>query len=382
MNQKASTEARSSLRQRLSQSTARLLGFALLVGIVAILLYLSSEYAEQRQTTSSKDQDAPTPEVELVPVQQPIPIPTPAEVPPTDPNATTAKSSTPPQESTPPADTSTEPRRDESMPALPNPFTAAVPTDPPPAEPPALRPEPVPTASEMAKEPIEEHLITDELFIRLEQAQGRVDRRSDAQRRRQENNGWYGWGVINDLADPDRAARLLGGTPVVREGEEVHALRERNGRVEVRPISNVGAAYGTVGLPVHDTGFKRLLRRAIDAGDLVGPESRYELWYIFAKREALHLADKVVRVFECQVAEQGLKGDAADVFRQQARLRVAVVALRRPNGGRLGVALPRYFSSGSERLALALACQAIDDESRQAWAAVGGPPPVHSATAG
>ena len=233
-----------------------------------------------------------------------------------------------------------------------------------------------PTAADRAEAAgarIEERLIAEEEFVALEQAQGRIDERTDAQRRRQEEDGWYGWGVLNEYADPDRAARLLGGVPVVRAGGRFHTVRERAGQLRVRPIGNVSAAYGAVGLRAHDAALKRLVRRAIASGLLLGRESDHELLHLFPRREAAHLGNKVVKVFECHLRESGLRGEAAERFRKQAKLRGAVVALRRANGGRLGVLLPRYFRTGEGRVPVAAPCREIDEESRRAALAMAAP---------
>ena len=234
-----------------------------------------------------------------------------------------------------------------------------------------------PTAADRAEAAgarIEERLIAEEEFVALEQAQGRIDERTDAQRRRQEEDGWYGWGVLNEYADPDRAARLLGGVPVVRAGGRFHTVRERAGQLRVRPIGNVSAAYGAVGLRAHDAALKRRVRRAIASGLLLGRESDHELLHLFPRREAAHLGNKVVKVFECHLRESGLRGEAAERFRKQAKLRGAVVALRRANGGRLGVLLPRYFRTGEGRVPVAAPCREIDEESRRAALAMAAPP--------
>lgn len=229
---------------------------------------------------------------------------------------------------------------------------------------------------------IEERLIAEEEFVVLEQAQGLIDERTDAQRRRQEEDGWYGWGVLNEYADPDRAARLLGGVPVVRAGNRFHTVRERAGQIRVRPIANVSAAYGAVGLRAHDAALRERVRRAIASGLLLGREADHELLHLFPRREAAHLGNKVVKVFECHVRESGLRGEAAERFRKQAKLRGAVVALRRANGGRLGVLLPRYFRTGEGRVPVAAPCREIDEESRRAALVMAAPPAAPAAPGG
>ena len=200
----------------------------------------------------------------------------------------------------------------------------------------------------------------------LEQAQGRTDERTDAQRRHQNQDGWYGWGVLADYADPDRAARLLGGAAVVQRQSSFFTLRESTGgRVTARPIANVSAAYGSIALRGHGSAFRQRLRSALSTGQLLGREADYKLWYLFPRREAMHLGNKVVAVFECHARESGLSGEAAERFRKESKLRGAVLALRRANGGRLGIYLPRYFQSGEGRVPVAEACRALDEESRR-----------------
>ena len=209
-------------------------------------------------------------------------------------------------------------------------------------------------------------MIPEEEFVAIEQAQGRTDERTDAQRRHQDQDGWYGWGVLADYADPDRAARLLGGAAVVQRQGSFFTLRESTGgRVTARPIANVSAAYGSIALRGHGSVFKQRLRSALSTGQLLGREADYKLWYLFPRREATHLGNKVVAVFECHVRESGLSGEAAERFRKESKLRGAVLALRRANGGRLGIYLPRYFQSGEGRVPVAEACRVLDEESRR-----------------
>ena len=98
---------------------------------------------------------------------------------------------------------------------------------------------------------------------------------------------------------------------------------------------------------------------------MLGRETDYKLWYLFPRREATHLGNKVVRVFECHLRESGLSGTTAERFRKESRLRGAVLALRRANGGRLGIYLPRYFQTGEGRVPVAPACRTLDEESRR-----------------
>ena len=394
----------------------RLLGFVALIALVALMLLWTSEHFTPKGPAPEKAA-APAPEI-----QQPIPRPAPTrETPPpvspevavadpgetAPPAAPTPAPAAPDRETpSPPSDapaaeapseapagrlaealaenqagTGTEAQAgagaDEGREAGPAPAQDAARSIPAPADDrrtdPAAAPDDAPEAvTAAADQPqavggrIEERSIDEEEFVALEQAQGRIDERTDAQRRRQEEDGWYGWGVLNEYADPDRATRLLGGVPVVRTGDRFHTVREQSGRIRVRPIGNVSAAYGAVGLQAHDPALKQHVRRAIASGLLLGRESDHQLLHLFPRREAAHLGNKVVKVFECHLRESGLSGEAADRFREQAKLRGAVVALRRANGGRLGVLLPRYFRTGEGRVPVAAPCREIDDESRRA----------------
>ena len=234
----------------------------------------------------------------------------------------------------------------------------------PPAQQAAVPVEPAPDTSEESS--IEERVVPDDEFFAVEQAQGRTDERTDAQRRHQDREGWYGWGVLSDYADPDRAARLLGGAAAVQRDGSFFTLRERSGgEVRARPIANLTAAYGSIALRGHGSAFRQRLRRALADGQLLGREADYKLWYLFPQREAAHLGNKVVSVFECHVRESGLSGEAADRFRKESKLRGAVLALRRANGGRLGIYLPRYFRTEEGRVPVEPACRALDEESRR-----------------
>ena len=122
--------------------------------------------------------------------------------------------------------------------------------------------------------------------------------------------------------------------------------------VQVRPLVNISAAYGAVALRAQDAALAQHLRRALNAGLLLGHEADHELWYLFPRREA------------------------ADRFRAQAKLRGAVLALGRANGGRLGVFLPRYFRIEGERVPVATPCRVLDDESRPGGFASANPPGV------
>ena len=146
--------------------------------------------------------------------------------------------------------------------------------------------------------------------------------------------------------------------------------------VQVRPHVNISAAYGAVALRAQDAALAQHLRRALNAGLLLGHEADHELWYLFPRREAAHIGNKVVQVFECHLRARGLRGEAADRFRAQAKLRGAVLALGRANGGRLGVFLPRYFRIEGERVPVAAPCRVLDDESRPGGFASANPPGV------
>lgn len=208
-----------------------------------------------------------------------------------------------------------------------------------------------------------EQLVSDEQFAQLEQAQGKVDERTDAERRNQDENGWYGWGVLNEYAHPDRAAKLLGGVLVAQGNGHLYRLRKGKGRPHVRPLVGVGRVYGAIGVRSHEKESKILLREAISRGALLGKEQEYRLWYLFPRRRADHLQAKTVKAFECEIREKGLHGESAETFRQEARLRGEVLVLRRERGGRLGFLVPSYFQQGTVRHSISPNCRASDDES-------------------
>ena len=399
----------------------RLFGFAVLIVIVALVLqWVSLQQSEPEQVkevdvqvTSAPKQDSqePPPEESEVPVPPtpdqatvaPLAVEEPPPSEPESPSDTAAdeekvspaepeSSASPvseqasppslpaeeeklPEESEPPAPTA-PPVTEEPPPAESEPPSGAAegesappadeeetaPATPAPPSTPPAQPEPV--APEAAE--IEEHLVSDEEFVAIEQAQGRTDERTDAQRRHQDEDGWYGWGVLSDYSDPDRAARLLGGAAVVQTKGRFFMLREKaGGQVVARPIADVSAAYGSIALRGHGSAFKGQLHRALSAGELLGRAADFKLWFLFPRREATHLGNKVVKVFECHIRESGVSGEAADRFREQSRLRGAVLLLRRANGGRLGIYLPDYFQTGEEGTPVSPACRAIDEESRR-----------------
>ena len=208
---------------------------------------------------------------------------------------------------------------------------------------------------------VREIAVSEALFTALEQAQGRVDERTDAQRVRQEEKGWYGWGILEEYADPDQPVELLGGvlTAKYRYGGFYRLSANPSA---VRKVFNVSAAFGTLGIRAHDPEKKAFLERAILAGSLPGRVEDYELWYLFPKREALYIQNKVVKAFECAIAQLGLSGPEADEFRQKARLRFEVVALKRPNGGVIGCLIPRYFLWKDQKMPFPEACLAQDPE--------------------
>ena len=413
----------------------RLLGFVVLIGVVALLLqWVSLRESEpepekdvevqvdEASEEPPKEVPAPEPDPSTPPAaeQTPPTPPAPAEEPPAsaateqapeaspaavEPPAEPEPSASPDSEQappTPPADETAAPAETDSPSAPPTePAQSAPPAaesetassesekpppsageqasaaaeaekapaaaespEPPASGEPASPSEPEPAAPEEAV--VEERVIPEEEFVAIEQAQGRTDERTDAQRRHQDQDGWYGWGVLADYADPDRAARLLGGAAVVQRQGSFFTLRESTGgRVTARPIANVSAAYGSIALRGHGSVFKQRLRSALSTGQLLGREADYKLWYLFPRREATHLGNKVVAVFECHVRESGLSGEAAERFRKESKLRGAVLALRRANGGRLGIYLPRYFQSGEGRVPVAEACRVLDEESRR-----------------
>ena len=358
----------------------------------------AAEQAPEASPAAEEPPAPPVPEEETAPsaTEEEIPPPEPEpsaspdaeQVPPTPP----ADEPAAPAESEPPSAPTTEPAQSappaaesEALSSVSEPLPpsageqAAAPSaaederSPAAAESPESPESPSPAAPAAPSEPaapeeavVEERVIPDEEFVAVEQAQGRTDERTDAQRRHQNQDGWYGWGVLADYADPDRAARLFGGAAVVQRQGSFFTIRESTGgRVTARPIANVSAAYGSIALRGHSSVFKQRLRSALSTGQLLGREADYKLWYLFPRREATHLGNKVVAVFECHVRESGLSGEAAEGFRKESKLRGAVLALRRANGGRLGIYLPRYFQTGEGRVPVAEACRALDDESRR-----------------
>ena len=307
--------------------------------------------AEQTPTSPSADETAAPAEPE--PPSAPTTEPTQSAPPAAESGASSTESEPlPPSAGKQATAEAEEPPAALEPPVTPAAGASAVPSEPEPSSP--------------AETQIEERVVPEEEFVAIEQAQGRTDERTDAQRRHQDQDGWYGWGVLADYADPDRAARLLGGAAVVQRQGSFFTLRESTGgRVTARPIANVSAAYGSVALRGHGSAFKQRLRSALSTGQLLGREADYKLWYLFPRREATHLGNKVVAVFECHVRESALSGAAAERFRKESKLRGAVLALRRANGGRLGIYLPRYFQTVDRRVPVAEACRALDEESRR-----------------
>ena len=337
---------------------------------------------EQERTAppaTEEEKPPPEPEPPASPDAETMPtIPPAAETSaPAESESPSAPTTEPTQSASPAVESEASSSESESLPPsvaeqAPAPTAAEAAKTPAVAEPPASSApgepkapsEPEPTAPEETM--VEERVVPDEEFVAIEQAQGRTDERTDAQRRHQSQDSWYGWGVLADYADPDRAARLLGGAAAVQRNGSFFTLRESTGgRVTARPIANVSAAYGSIALRGHGSVFRQRLRRALSTGQLLGREADYKLWYLFPRREATHLSNKVVRVFECHVRESGLSGEAAERFRKESKLRGAVLALLRANGGRLGIYLPRYFQSGEGRIRVAEPCRALDEESRR-----------------
>ena len=329
-----------------------------------------AEPAAAEREDTSPESEAPAPAA--TEQESPAPPATEEETPPPEPepSAPPYAEQTPP---TPPADEPVSPAESEPLPPSAGEQAAAQSATEEERSPAEAPESPSPAASAVPSEPtppeeavVEERVIPDEEFVAVEQAQGRTDERTDAQRRHQNQDGWYGWGVLADYADPDGAARLLGGAAVVQREGSFFTLRESTGgRVTARPIANVSAAYGSIALRGHGSVFRQRLRSALSTGQLLGREADYKLWYLFPRREATHLGNKVVAVFECHARESGLSGAAAERFRKESKLRGAVLALRRANGGRLGIYLPRYFQNGEGRVPVAEPCRTLDEESRR-----------------
>ena len=204
-----------------------------------------------------------------------------------------------------------------------------------------------------------------------EEAFSRMDRLKDAIASEEtrisgeEQDGSYGWGVLNEYSDPDRAARLLGGVPFAKD-RHGNFFRIDLDKGEVVPVANVLSGYGAIGLRATDPGVLSLFRRAVNSGMVKGPADSYTFWYLFNKRDASYLRVKTVRAFECYISTAGLSGDEAGEFRKRARLRGEVLLLKRPNGGELSSFIPSYFTLDGKRIAYPRACLARDDEWRMA----------------
>ena len=195
--------------------------------------------------------------------------------------------------------------------------------------------------------------VSDELLAHIEQGDGAPsDTTLPAE-------GRYGWGVLAEYADPDLAARALGGVAVALAGGRFYRLVERGGKVSVQPIHSAGAAYGAIGLEARDSALKRRLSEAVSDGRLSGTVGDYGLWYLFPRRQAGRLQRKVATAFECQIKSEGLENEATEAFRREARLRGEVVVLARTNGGRLGVFRPLYFERAGGRRPVAAGCDGL-----------------------
>lgn len=210
---------------------------------------------------------------------------------------------------------------------------------------------------------LQEIPVSDALFVSMEKAQGAVDERTDAERTRQAQ-GCYGWGILEDYADPDRPVEVLGGVLVVKDRRtgDLYFLSMPFSAAAVRRISDPSASFGPLGIKAHASQKRRLLEEATEDGFLSGPPEEYELWFFFPRQEALYIQNKVVRSFECAIKEMGLPPEQVEAFRKEARLRFEVIALRRPNGGLLGCLIPRYFSWEGRKVPFPETCLVRDSE--------------------
>lgn len=205
--------------------------------------------------------------------------------------------------------------------------------------------------------------VSDALFMNMEMAQGAVDERTDTERNRQAQ-GYYGWGILEDYADPDRPVEVLGGVLVAKDRRtgDLYFLSMPFSAAAVRRISDPAASFGPLGIKAHASQKRRMLEEAVEDGFVSGPPEEYELWFLFPRQEALYIQNKVVRSYECAIKEMGLPPDEAEAFRKGARLRLEVIALRRPNGGLLGCLIPRYFFWQGRKVPFPETCLVRDSE--------------------
>ncbi|MES9902647.1 MAG: hypothetical protein ABW168_08180 [Sedimenticola sp.] len=201
--------------------------------------------------------------------------------------------------------------------------------------------------------------ISNREFVELDNSHKQTTPLTAAQQALAEEGG-YGWGVLDEYADPDRASRVLGGHEIIQVGSRFFRLTPSR----IRTLSHVKGIYGlNEGLKVLGRNLWHRAERALQQGELGHSTDNIQLWYLFLEQEARHLKGRVVATFECQIREQAIAD--TEVFRKTARLRNAVYVLKRESGGQMGVLMPRYFDYRGERQAIHRNCLGLDTESRR-----------------
>lgn len=170
----------------------------------------------------------------------------------------------------------------------------------------------------------------------------------------------YGWGVLNEYINPDQAAQLLGGVLVLKSDGRYYRAQQLSGQWSFRPVAHLGRAYGSIGLAVNDARLKRHMESGIRASNNANIRDVDGLWYMFPRERSSSYQQQILTTFQCQMNNHHQAANAGDEFLKAARLRNEVVVLKRPNGGKLGVMLPRYFDYQGKRMPVQDSCR-MDD---------------------
>jgi len=178
-------------------------------------------------------------------------------------------------------------------------------------------------------------------FVELDQHRDQIIK--DAQYFNKEVEGKYGWGILSDYENPDDAHQLLGGIPFAIDEKEKRYFRIYIDENKVQSAMGI-SAYGTTGVDANDPDLNKIVRKAVQSGNIIANTNQLSYFYLFSLDTERYIISKVISAFEWYIAKNKMDEKQSLNFRQEARLRIAVWKATRPKGGVLGTVIPVFFS--------------------------------------
>ncbi len=215
-----------------------------------------------------------------------------------------------------------------------------------------------PEAQSRMAEPAEVKLKESD-FIAMDQDRDRMAMPSE------KTEGRLGWGLVGKYDEPDLPVRILGGRPfAIESGKEKNTYyRIAMADKTVKPVSQVNAAYSTIGIDAFDPQLRTIVKNSVRLGKLSCDPENLKYCYLLSLSTQRYLMYKVSTAFEWYIQQAGMPRDQAETFRKEARLRMDVWKAVRENGGEMGVAIPIYFDMNGKKLFLPAAYYPTDPEA-------------------